>query len=105
MRRWTSPTPVTSPFATANHRISESNLGRECSRLCVRGTASNTGVAGRQDPDLTASNKDGAGERTPERALVGYLESLEGRPLAVRSREAYGHQVRCSWRGFGIARR
>jgi len=42
--------------------------------------------------ETTASNKDGAGERTAERALVGYLESLEGRPLAARSREAYGHQ-------------
>jgi site-specific recombinase XerD len=44
--------------------------------------------------ETTASNKDGAGERTPERALAGYLEWLEGRPLAARSREAYGHQVR-----------
>jgi site-specific recombinase XerD len=44
--------------------------------------------------ETTASNKDGAGERGPERALAGYLEWLEGRPLAARSRDAYGHQVR-----------
>lgn len=44
--------------------------------------------------ETTASNKDGAGERGPEGALAGYLEWLEGRPLAARSRDAYGHQVR-----------
>jgi hypothetical protein len=26
--------------------------------------------------ETTASNKDGAGERTPERTIAGYLESL-----------------------------
>jgi integrase/recombinase XerC len=44
--------------------------------------------------ETSASNKDGAGERGPEGALAGYLEWLEGRPLAARSRDAYGHQVR-----------
>jgi site-specific recombinase XerD len=47
-----------------------------------------------QRAETTASNKDGAGERGPEGALAGYLEWLEGRPLAARSRDAYGHQVR-----------
>jgi hypothetical protein len=44
--------------------------------------------------ETAASNKDGAGELGPEGALAGYLEWLEGRPLAARSRDAYGHQVR-----------
>ena len=44
--------------------------------------------------ETTASNKDGVGERDPEGALAGYLEWLEGRPLAARSQDAYGHQVR-----------
>jgi hypothetical protein len=51
-------------------------------------------VAGEKRVETTASNRDGAGEWTAERALVGYLGSLEGGPLAARSREAYGHQVR-----------
>jgi integrase/recombinase XerC len=43
---------------------------------------------------LIASNKDDAVGDVRATALAGYLAWLGGRPLAARSREAYGHQVR-----------
>jgi site-specific recombinase XerD len=52
-------------------------------------------------PDSTASNKDDLlGERCAK-VLAGYVSWLEGRPLAARSRQAYGHQVRryLAWLG------
>src|SRR3954468_17005531 len=45
-------------------------------------------------PDGPASNKDEPLDGTPAELLAGYLSWLEGRPLAARSRQAYGHQVR-----------
>jgi integrase/recombinase XerC len=58
-------------------------------------------MAARQEPDSTASNKDDPVDKAPAEALSGYLAWLEGRPLAARSREAYGHQVRgyLAWLG------
>lgn len=54
-----------------------------------------------QPPNLTASNKEPAADDARAAALAGYLAWLDGRPLAARSREAYGHQVRrfLSWLG------
>jgi hypothetical protein len=56
-------------------------------------------MADPEPPDLTASNKDAVleglraeglrAEGLRAEALAGYLASLEGRPLAARSREAY----------------
>jgi len=43
--------------------------------------------------DSTASNKDEAVDGVRTEALSAYLGWLEGRPLAARSRQAYGHQV------------
>ncbi|MCA1699656.1 MAG: tyrosine-type recombinase/integrase [Actinobacteria bacterium] len=54
-----------------------------------------------EPPDRTASNKeDGLGGSRSE-ALSAYVAWLEGRPLAARSRQAYGHQVRryLAWLG------
>jgi integrase/recombinase XerC len=51
-------------------------------------------MADLEPPDLTASNKEGAVDDARAAALTGYLAWLDGRPLATRSREAYGHQVR-----------
>jgi integrase/recombinase XerC len=48
----------------------------------------------RKKPDPTASNKDSLPDDVRAEALTAYLAWLEGRPLAARSREAYGHQVR-----------
>jgi site-specific recombinase XerD len=58
-------------------------------------------MAGRKPAKSTASNKDGAPSGPRTEALSAYLEWLEGRPLAVRSREAYAHQVRryLAWLG------
>ncbi len=51
-------------------------------------------MAASEPPDRTASNKqDGVDEARAE-ALSAYVAWLEGRPLAPRSRQAYGHQVR-----------
>ncbi len=51
---------------------------------------------GRRKPaDPTASNKEPVLDDRRARLLAGYLSWLEGRPLAARSRQAYGHQVRC----------
>lgn len=51
-------------------------------------------MAARQEPDRAASNKeDGLGDARGD-ALSAYLAWLQGRPLAARSRQAYGHQVR-----------
>jgi hypothetical protein len=33
-------------------------------------------MADEEQAETTASNRDGAGERTPERTIAGYLESL-----------------------------
>ncbi len=54
-----------------------------------------------QPPDLTASNNEPRAGDARAAALAAYLEWLDGRPLAVRSREAYGHQVRrfVAWLG------
>src|SRR4051794_34777749 len=46
-----------------------------------------------EPPDRTASNKDETAAEGRAGALSSYLAWLEGRPLAPRSRQAYGHQV------------
>ncbi len=51
-------------------------------------------MAPSEPPDSTASNKDDPVDGPRAEALTAYLGWLEGRPLAVRSRQAYGHQVR-----------
>ena len=58
-------------------------------------------MAGSNQRDLTASNEDGASEAAHAEALAGFVAWQEGRPLAVRSREAYVHQVRryLAWLG------
>ena len=49
---------------------------------------------GDEEPtEITASNSADSAGPSRESVLSGYLEWLEGRPLAARSREAYGHQV------------
>ncbi len=52
-------------------------------------------------PDPTASNKDDPVGDACVNALTAYLEWLEGRPLAARSRQAYAHQIRryIAWLG------
>ena len=52
-------------------------------------------------PKSTASNKDAPVDDGRVPALTAYLDWLEGRPLAARSREAYAHQVRryIAWLG------
>jgi len=54
-------------------------------------------MADAEQGEIPASNRVDAAEA----ALAGYLEWLKGRPLAARSREAYGHQVRrfVAWLG------
>src|SRR4051794_23144300 len=47
-----------------------------------------------EPPDRTASNKDETAAEGRAGALSSYLAWLEARPLAARSRQAYGHQVR-----------
>jgi len=58
-------------------------------------------MAASEPPDSTASNKDDPVDGPRAEALTAYLGWLEGRPLAVRSRQAYGHQVRgyLAWLG------
>jgi hypothetical protein len=58
-------------------------------------------MAGRKPGKSTASNKQPAPEDRRAALLAAYLSWLEGRPLAVRSREAYAHQVRryLAWLG------
>ena len=51
-------------------------------------------MAKREPRKRTASNKEGGREGPRGEALSAYLIWLEGRPLASRSRQAYGHQVR-----------
>lgn len=58
-------------------------------------------MAGRKPAKSTASNKHDAVDGPRVEALAAYLAWLGGRPLAARSREAYGHQVRryLAWLG------
>jgi site-specific recombinase XerD len=58
-------------------------------------------MAGRKPAKSTASNKEPLPEERRAALLNAYLRWLEGRPLAARSREAYGHQVRryLAWLG------
>jgi len=58
-------------------------------------------VAASEPPDSTASNKDAPRGEARAEALSAYIGWLEGRPLAARSRQAYGHQVRryLAWLG------
>ncbi len=51
-------------------------------------------MAAAEPPDSTASNKGVGLDERRAQLLDGYLSWLEARPLAARSREAYGHQVR-----------
>jgi site-specific recombinase XerD len=51
-------------------------------------------MAAPQEPDRTASNKEDGVEGARAEVLDGYLAWLGRRPLAARSRDAYGHQVR-----------
>jgi integrase/recombinase XerC len=51
-------------------------------------------MAARQEPNRAASNKGDGVEGARAEVLDGYLAWLERRPLAARSRDAYGHQVR-----------
>src|SRR3954466_16268709 len=51
-------------------------------------------MAASEPPDRTASNKAPALDERRAALLQEYLSWLEGRPLAARSRQAYGHQVR-----------
>jgi site-specific recombinase XerD len=51
-------------------------------------------MAASEPPDPTASNKDYPVDDARAEALSAYIGWLEGRPLAARSRQAYGHQVR-----------
>src|SRR4051812_35341074 len=51
-------------------------------------------MAASEPPDLTASNRAGSLDPRQAELLASYLSWLEGRPLAARSRQAYGHQVR-----------
>jgi integrase/recombinase XerC len=58
-------------------------------------------MAASEPSDRTASNKESAFDERRAALLHEYLSWLEGRPLAARSRQAYGHQVRryLSWLG------
>jgi site-specific recombinase XerD len=58
-------------------------------------------MAASEPPDSTASNKNDPVGDARASALNAYLAWLAGRPLAARSREAYGHQVRryLAWLG------
>ena len=58
-------------------------------------------MASAKRPDSAASNKEAVPDDRREELLAGYLSWLEGRPLAARSRQAYGHQVRryLAWLG------
>ena len=58
-------------------------------------------MAASEPSDRTASNKDDHLDGPRSEVLAGYLSWLVGQPLAARSRQAYGHQVRryVSWLG------
>ncbi|MGH2916228.1 MAG: tyrosine-type recombinase/integrase [Solirubrobacteraceae bacterium] len=58
-------------------------------------------MAARKPAKSSASNKQPVSEDRRAGLLEAYLSWLEGRPLAVRSREAYAHQVRryLAWLG------
>jgi integrase len=58
-------------------------------------------MAASERAESTASNKDDPVGDAHAAALSAYLAWLEGRPLAARSRQAYGHQVRryLAWLG------
>jgi site-specific recombinase XerD len=58
-------------------------------------------MAASEPPESTASNKDTSLDDARAEALGAYISWLVGRPLAARSREAYGHQVRryLAWLG------
>jgi integrase/recombinase XerC len=58
-------------------------------------------MAPSEPPDSTASNKNDPVGGARAAALSAYLAWLAERPLAARSREAYGHQVRryLAWLG------
>jgi hypothetical protein len=58
-------------------------------------------MAASEPPDSTASNKTDPVGDARTAALSAYRAWLAGRPLAARSREAYGHQVRryLAWLG------
>src|SRR4051794_16641766 len=58
-------------------------------------------MAASEPPDRTASNKQPALDERRAELLAGYRSWLEGRPLAARSRQAYGHHVRryLAWLG------
>src|SRR4051794_41782639 len=58
-------------------------------------------MAASKPPDRTASNKEPALDDRRAALLQEYLSWLEGRPLAARSPQAYGHQVRryLAWLG------
>src|SRR3954469_16107371 len=58
-------------------------------------------MAASEPPDRTASNKEPALDDRRAAVLREYLSWLERRPLAARSRQAYGHQVRryLAWLG------
>ena len=58
-------------------------------------------MAAPEPPDRTASNKQDGLDGPRREVLSAYLAWLEGRPLAARTREAYGHQVRryLTWLG------
>jgi site-specific recombinase XerD len=58
-------------------------------------------MAPSEPPDRTASNKEDGLDKARAGALSAYVAWLEGRPLAARSRQAYGHQVRryLTWLG------
>lgn len=51
-------------------------------------------MAAPDPPDSTAANKDPVIDDARAEVLRAYLGWLEARPLAARSREAYGHHVR-----------
>jgi site-specific recombinase XerD len=51
-------------------------------------------MAASEPPDRTASNRTDALDGSRAEALSAYVAWLEARPLAARSRQAYGHQVR-----------
>ena len=47
-----------------------------------------------EPPDRTASNKEDGLDEARAETPSAYVAWLEGRPLATRSRQAYGHQVK-----------
>ncbi|MCA1699659.1 MAG: tyrosine-type recombinase/integrase [Actinobacteria bacterium] len=51
-------------------------------------------MAASEPPDRAASNRTDALDGSRAEALSAYVAWLEARPLAARTRQAYGHQVR-----------